>query len=409
MKTIQKISLLSLTAVCLTLTSCGNDDDITTTNETSDTSAITDTSVVLHIDLEAQSFYPMHFVDNAESSTEDIEDAQELLSSGGSIPVMTKDDFLYVNDWSGSTFNKYSVNSEGVLVEEGKLPNLGSNGNALFDFVDENTLLMTSKQTWPSDGVYSYQLIDINSMTQESTGTIELPIQGTATLEYSYMWANDYIMFEDNLYIPFVEVDAADDILYDEAYVAVYNSNFEYVKTITTPKTANLATGQIVSSAIDESGDLYLSSSNISIYAHNSSLPSGIVRIKSGETDFDEDYFIDITEATGYDSYGMLYVGDGKAIVSVYNSDLRESSDYYLEYHLVDLSAKTLTKLDMPLGTGGYYGGRRSMALLSNGNAAIMLNHEGGSSIYIYDNTTGSISEGTSYTGADGLIGLTAF
>jgi len=411
MKTIKNFSLLSLAAVCLTFTSCG-DENTDSTDDTPGDSVIeiTDTSLLLHVDLDSQALYPMHFVEDGESATADIEDAQELLASGGSVPVTIKGDYVYVNDFSGSEFTKLEVNSEGVLTEVASLPNQGTNGNPLYDFIDDETLILTSRQTYPTDGVYTFQLINVDSMTEESTGTLEIPVQGIdGNADFSYMWANDYIYFEDNLYVPFIEVDANDSDLYDEAYVAVFDSNFEYVKTITTDKTANLSTGFISSSAIDESGDLYISSSNISFYGNNEDLPSGIVRIKSGETDIDEDYFLDITEATGYHSIGMLYVGDGKAIVPVYNSDIWDTTNYYVEYHLVDLTAETVTKLDMPAGSGGYYGGRRSMSLMGNGNAAIMLNHENGSSVYIYDASTGSVSEGTTYTGADGLIGLNAF
>lgn len=421
MKTIQKLSLLSLATICLTFTNCGSDDTDDTPDiieeeiveeETvdEDTIEITDTSILLHVDLDSQALYPMHFLEDGTTGTADIADAQELLASGGSVPITIKDGYIYVNDFSGSEFTKLEVSDEGILTEVASLPNLGTNGNPLYDFIDDETILLTSRQTFPTDGLYTFQLINVNSMTEETTGTLEIPIQGAnGNADFSYMWANDYIYFEDNLYVPFIEVDANDSDLYDEAYVAVFDSNYNYVKTITTTKTSNVSTGFISSTGIDESGDLYISSSNISFYGNNEDLPSGIVRIKSGETEFDEDYFLDITELTGYHSIGMLYVEDGKAIVPVYNSDLQATSSYFVEYHLVDLYNNSVTKLNMPSGSGGYYGGRRSMSLMGNGNAAIMLNHENGNSVYIYDAATGTVSEGTTYTGADGLIGLNAF
>ena len=151
-----------------------------------------------------------------------------------------------------------------------------------------------------------------------------------------------------------------------------------------------------------------MSSSNTNRFAGNESTPSGIVRINSGETDFDEDYFLDITELTGFHSLAMLYIGNGKSIVQVFNTDLSDSG-YDVEYYLVDLTAETADKLDMPASSNNRFAYRRTLDILGNGNAAILINHENGSSIYVYDVTTGELSEEVTYTGADYLGGIKAY
>jgi hypothetical protein len=366
--------------------------------------------VILSLDLEGQGIYPFHFIEDVTSGDADIADAQELLQTDGAILVASKGNYLYVNDYTGETFKKLEVTEEGALVEVGSVPNLGTNGNPLHAFIDNERVLITSKQFWPTDGVYSYQVINTSTMIEESTGTFNLPIQGGSNPDYSYMWVNEYVYFDGNVYLPFVEADANDAGLYDSAGVAVYNVNtLELVKTIYSTHTASLCNGFNPSYAISESGDLYMSSSNIATYGNNESMPSGIVRINSGETDFDPNYFFDFSTAIGNHTLGMLYVGSNRAIVQVTNSTLYESSDFYVEYYLVNLESKAVSKLNMPASKGSYYGGRRSMALLRNGKAAIVSNHSAGSSVYVYDPITNTTDVGINYTGADAIVGIKSY
>ncbi|WP_281615733.1 DUF4374 domain-containing protein [Flammeovirga sp. SubArs3] len=366
--------------------------------------------VLLSLDLEAQGLYPLHVVDDAESGSADIEEAQELMKSDGAVLVTNKDGYTYVNDYTGETFKKLKVNDEGVLEDMGEIPNLGTNGNPLFTFLDDNRILLTSKQLWPVDGVYSYQIINVSTMSEETSGTITLPINADADAGYSYMWANNYVFFEGKVYIPYVEAGESDGAIYDEAQVAVYNAEtMEYEKKITSSKTASVCNGFNPSYGVSESGDLYLCSSNTALYAGNESVPSGIVRIKAGTSEFDDSYFLDITEATGFHTLGMQYLGNNKAIVQVFNSDVWDNSDYYVEYVLVDLETKSVESLDIPASRGGYYGARRSMGLLANGKGVILTNHEDGNSLYIYEPSTGKVFEGLNYTGAEAIVGLKTY
>jgi hypothetical protein len=49
------------------------------------------------------------------------------------------------------------------------------------------------------------------------------------------------------------------------------------------------------------------------------------------------------------------------------------------------------------------------MDLLSSGEAAILTNNEDGSHIYIFDPSDDSVTKGTTYTGADAVVGIKAF
>ena len=412
MKNLNKLNVLLL-ALLFGFMSC-SDDDLNSTNNQSDPiedPIVSDESgVLLSVDLDAQGLYPFHVIEDAETGTADIANAQELLNSDGAILVAIKDGFIYINDYTGETFKKLQVNDNGALVELGAVPNLGTNGNPLHNFLDDNRVLITSKQTFPEDGVYSYQIINTSDMTEESSGTFNLPIQGDSNTSFSYMYATEYVYFEGNVYIPFVEADDLDNALYNNAYVAVYDAaTMEFVKKINTSNTASVCNGFNPSYAISEAGDLYLASSNTNIYGVNETVPSGITRIKSGTTDFDTNFFFDITAATGDHSLGMVYLGNNKAIVQVFNSELLDTSDYYVEYYIADLGDSSMYKLDIPASQGGYYGGRRSMDLLGNGKAVIVTNNATESALYVYDPINDEVKKGTVYTGADAIVGLKAF
>lgn len=359
---------------------------------------ITESSILVNVDLDAQALYPMHFIQDAAAGGEaSIVNAQELLNIGV-IMVAIKDKFVYVNE--PANFVKLQLNQEGVLQEVGKLPHLGMNGAPSFAFLDNNSLLLSSASTWPANGVIAYQVVNTTTMTEERNAAFQLPIKGIAgNAAYAYSWATTYIVFEGNIYIPFVESDNKDNILYENASVAVYDATtFAYKKTISTSETSVLGNGFNPCAAVSEAGDLYIASD---------AAGSGIVRIKKGATEFDDDYFFDVTAKTdGLQSLGFVYAGNNKAVIQVY-ADV--DSDYYVTYYVADLAGGSMTKLDIPASLGGYYGVRRSMDRLADGRVAVMTNNAGGNHVYVFDPADNSVTKGLTYVGADALTGLRAF
>ena len=168
-------------------------------------------------------------------------------------------------------------------------------------------------------------------------------------------------------------------------------------------KTASLLNGFNPSYATSESGDLYLCSSNTNYYGVNESVPSGIVRINSGESDFDDNYFLDITAATGgLHSLGMIYVGNNKAIVQVLQD---YNLDFFVDYYEVNLVTKSTRKLDVPTSNLA----RQAMDILENGNVIMASNNSNDNALYIYNATSGEVTKGLVYIGADKIEGVKAY
>jgi hypothetical protein len=396
MKYFNQLSLIAILSVLL-ISSCKKDDD---NNEVQEVIEVGSSGVLLEVGNDKDAYYPLHYIENAEEGQADIVDASEIPDSEGVIMLFMKDGYAYVNDYTGETFKKIKIAEDGTLTVAGSVPTLGVSSLPLFTFLDEDRLLLSSTQSYAGDGVISYQIINISSMTEDGTGTFTLPLQGTAgNADFSYEQADSYVNFEGKIYIPFVEAYDNESAIYEQAYVAVYDATtLEYEKVISSDKTASLMSGWNPGSAISESGDLYIASSNTNQWNGNESVPSGIVRINSGETEFDNDYFLDITAATGLHSLGMVYAGNNKAVVQIFNGDL-------IEYHVADLSTKSVTKLEIPEGD---YPVRRSFTLLENGNVAIISNNATENALYIYNSESGAVTKGLIYDGTEAIFSVIA-
>ena len=78
-------------------------------------------------------------------------------------------------------------------------------------------------------------------------------------------------------------------------------------------------------------------------------------------------------------------------------------------WHENNQNNETANKLDLPASSNNRFAYRRTLDILGNGNVAILINHENGSSVYVYDVTTEALSEEVTYTGADYIGGIKAY
>lgn len=144
-------------------------------------------------------------------------------------------------------------------------------------------------------------------------------------------WPTALKVRDDKLFIPFHKLDAKGWFTTpspDSAFVAIYSypdMQSEPEKIISDPRTSNIGVNGATTGLIGaENGDLYSFSSGsiMAGFSPKSSKPSGILRIKSGETEFDQSYFFNITEATsGGNIFWFDYVGDNKAIARILTDD----------------------------------------------------------------------------------------
>lgn len=340
--------------------------------------------------------YPFHLLKEVESGTANISESQEIPDLPDNVPVAGKDGFLYLN--SAEKLTKYEVGADGILKSLGSVPNTGISGGPVSTFIGDNRLLVSTGPRQAAISTFNYQIINTESMSVASSGTITLPID-----EGSMAIPSIYIHRDGKVFVPYLHTNT-DYESYDRAPVAIFNAaTMAYEKTIYTDKAAGLGYSIVSSHAIAENGDLYIIACNSDYWALNENIPSGIVRIKSGQTEFD-DYFFNISEKVGGNhTGGMIYAGNNKAVVQVFRSDLVNTfrdyqNGFVLEYYVVDLATKSVQKLDIPLTKWP----RRTLGLLENGKVAIVGNTETeGNNIYIYDPATNVVTKGLSYVGTE--------
>ncbi|WP_192579191.1 DUF4374 domain-containing protein [Dyadobacter aurulentus] len=360
---------------------------------------------IVALSLPSQGIYPYHVISDLESGTADISGSQQITNIPNNVLVTSKPGFVFVN--SKDKMTKYSVDASGNFKPEGAVPNTGLLGGPISAFLDENRLLVSTAPRQEADSFFTYQIINAAEMTVERSDSIRLQINAGSVASPSM-----YIVKEGKVLVPYIHADG-DNHAHSIANVAVYDAkNMTYEKTISTDKTACLGYSVVSSHAFTENGDLYLISSNSNYWGANESLPSGIVRIKSGQTEFDDSYFLNLTsKLNGNHSGGMIYAGNGKVIVQVFESGLIKAyRDYQhgfvISYYEADLLSQSLKKLHIPLSKYP----RRALERLKNGKVAIAINAENGeNACYIYDRATGSAKKGLIYQNAEFVSGVVAF
>jgi hypothetical protein len=352
-----------------------------------------------------EKYYPYHVLSVVDSGEADISEARSIENSPYNVLVTTKPGIVFLN--SRESLTKYSVDSCGMLKAEGAVSNTGLLGGPISAFLDDRRLLVSTSPRQVEDSLFIYQIIDIESMREESRGHIILPVGPDSLAAPSI-----YIEKEGKVLVPYFITDK-DGRSGSKALLAVYDAeNMDYEGAIYTDKTACLGYSVVSSHAFTENGDLYLASSNSNFWGANESMPSGIVCIRAGATEFDDDYFLNLTSKLGGNhTGGMIYAGRNKVIVQVFESKLIKAyADYQhgfvISYYEVDLLTGNLKKLDIPLAKYP----RHALARLEDGRVAIAVNAQNGeNAFFIYDSSDGQVRKGLSYRNADEIIGLMTF
>ncbi|MEX2594193.1 MAG: DUF4374 domain-containing protein [Anditalea sp.] len=274
-----------------------------------------------------------------------------------------------------------------TLGEDGELTQIGdvSFTNSLADIVkaDDNTLLGLELSS--SSDMVKFHTIDINTVSV--TGTKELPVSEITDLKspsYSVMRISG-----DHLFLSYYISDPTsyETDYTDTARVAVFSyPELEFQKIIKDIRTGPIGGFNVKSGLIkDENGDIYaLSHSNPANGFSQTTKDGGILRINSGETAFDPDYFFDIEEVTGGKNVAhLIYLGNGKVYAEINMADNDEQerwSDGPLKSAVIDLYNQTVTYIeDVPEHAGS---GRRLAALYDENFIYLSIPEDNG--IYVY-------------------------
>ncbi|REE00444.1 DUF4374 domain-containing protein [Marinoscillum furvescens] len=239
-----------------------------------------------------------------------------------------------------------------------------------YDFVDENTLLITSS---PRAGFSAKKIFVVDLQSMAIARTVSTTF-GDIEADSLLAFPTDMKVRDDKLFISYYHIHANGNFSTPSANVArvaVFSyPDLTFEKEITDERAANI--GRYYSHnalEMDENGDIYtFSSSSLACgFAPVPANNSAILRIRSGETAFDDSFYIDFeTLSGGYKINDLIYAGNGKAVVRVLQEE-ETNADYLwaayaptstsplLSTGIVDLHAGTFTLLDnVPKGGGGW-------------------------------------------------------
>ncbi len=285
---------------------------------------------------------------------------------------------LFVLGYTNFEAQVYQVNEEGELFEAAKF--ILETPLEVFGNVNDETMLAIDA---PRDGSHtSRKLYSMDAETGSITSITDITIysEDTGTPgEGVTAWPTALQVSGDHLFIPFYLVD--DNGYYttprpDKAYVAVYSYpdvENEPIKIIEDNRTSNIGVNGTNTGLIKaDNGDVYSYSSGAYLagFLPVTEKPSGILKINSGETEFDENYFFDVENAPdGGILFWFDYVGNNKAIARLLTEDVDPGSDPNFEMYwgafgrtmfnqklvILDLAAQTVTPVEnVPLHAKRY-------------------------------------------------------
>jgi hypothetical protein len=226
------------------------------------------------------------------------------LGNGSALEIPTSatiwkfDGTIYSNSFGApATLIKYRLDDNCKPVEAKRMIVVGANTFSSIEFI-------SATKAYASVGGGLSRLVVFDPSTMQINGEVDLsPIQkkGSPNVFYCGSAVNG-----NNLFLAAYYSDANYSASYDSCFVAVIDMTTNKVKKLI----ADARTGMILGNG--PIGTVFTKDSNNDIYIqgmgyvyNNKTVPSGLLRIKNGETDFDASYFLNLKAVTGQDCYGI--------------------------------------------------------------------------------------------------------
>ncbi|MCC9138412.1 DUF4374 domain-containing protein [Pontibacter silvestris] len=288
--------------------------------------------------------------------TNSIESGSVSAQGGNAIQVLGDRSWFFYEDLAAYSFiyaqNLPGVTSSFVLDEEGMLTQrqeLGLEVSMQSRGTYKDNLIVEYSSRSYADPVATFY--KINAVTEEISPEISVSTENfTGNGEMAYF--TDIAEYGDYILLGVRTISGGADAALgtfgtkyaDSTFVAVYDENFNLQKIIRDGGRTGQVAGQSRSqgeTGIEqvENGDLYVFSSAM----NSTSAPSGVLKINSGELEFDDDYFFNISEASGGNKlYRVYYIGGTTFCLQMYETaglDITGSTTN--SFAIVDVAAKT--------------------------------------------------------------------
>lgn len=409
MKHLKTTTFIIIIALFATFTSCGSDDDGTTTEITGESSKGFVMALRTAGDTETDFIISKEDIMTGEISA--IGNGIEQTSWRFFYPVgKTLFSTGYSEDNQGTA---YVVNGEGIIEQKGVF--VFENALEMFGHTDDNsTLLAMEIVRNPSTRIQRLHFIDTETALVQDIKDISIFEEINATDQASSVisWPTALEVRGDKLYIPFHKINPDfTTVDPDVAYVAIYsypNIGTEPEKIISDDRTSNIGVNGATTGLIEaDNGNLYSFSCGAKMagFTTASAKPSGILRINANETEFDSTYFLDVEATTGGARiFSLDYAGGTKAIARVLTNDdgevwsafARDAASFNQKLVIIDLETQTVTDVaNIPLHAKRY----TSPILVENGKAYVSIETATDAHVYQIDIESATGTKGAKIIG----------
>lgn len=320
-----------------------------------------------------------------------IDDATEIASSG---TMLTYGDAIYIYTFGApARMTRYVFDDDGVPIPHSEMVTPGANTYSTVQFISP-TLAYASV----AGGLAKLVRFDPSDM--RITGELELSSLARPDAANS-MWFIGSHVRDGKLFLA-VDYQQNSTAAFDSAFVAVIDLETEQLeKLISDPRTAMIfAAGPTVQSfAEDANGDIYVQArGNRDI---GGSSPSGILRIRAGQTDFDPDYFFDLDDALGGPGYGITHFPDEGVTFTFRAEDPGDRWEFNGPNHRmyrIDLASRaSLGPVDgVPLTNGS---STQIMRRFESGHVHFVVSSDDEDAVYTYDVASGDVDRAFTMTG----------
>lgn len=287
-----------------------------------------------------------------------------------------------ISSGAPATMTKYTFDNQGKTVLAGKLIVPGANTFSSIEFLNDSV-------AFASVGGGLARVVVFNPTLLQITGEVNLSTlvkPGAASIFYLGMKARGGKLFMGVHYF-----NSSFAPLYDSAFVAVIDVATKRVdKLIADGRTCAIfqAGSSVNGFELDANGDVYIQALG------SANVPSGVLRIKSGETTFDPAYFFDLKATTGKDCRNLWHFGNGLTFTTRINNaaDPFESGGTNYEFYKIDLAAKTTSGKvgTLPL----IYGSSTSIIRKFNDQELLMVvSSASENAVYSYKISDGSVTK----------------
>lgn len=275
--------------------------------------------------------------------------------------------------------------------------------------IDNNQMLALEYPSKANGSNARWYFVDINSkaITKNYSTALAPLVAGGDNPVYSGMVVRGNQLFVSNLHF---------DVSYntnhvDTNYVAVYTyPEIKFERLLTDTRTGPTGAWQTKNGLFrTESGDIYaMSSSNISNGYSKSTKPGGFLRIKNGETAFDQSYFFNTDKLGGKISH-IKYIGNGLIFATISTITTQTATDRWgdksLKMAIIDVVNQKITDVKLAGGTVNALlhngNGGRSFPVLIDGTTVYypITTADGATNVYRIDVPTATATKGATIQG----------